>query len=363
MKRVSCLAILFAFIAVFCLIAVDTEASTIAQNSAWNVTRSGATQTLRFVAYGDSIYAGYISATKISRRAGPHNAAEYAAAKWGQNVEVRRRCQSGAVAKGVYDRIVKDRSYMQTTNTRLVTFEMCGNDYLQARSSFKGQTGTCNYSVLTNALSNCRYYTEQAIKYINSNAHSNTQVKIVGNLYYPGYNADNVLTKCNDPVTGQPINCRAKFLPLLVESNWETCNLAHQYGWVCADNFAEYMAADYDSNGDGVIDTETIRYVPGESKSSYTNRIMNAYAAGLLKDSRTTKMISPSASVNYLLSDDTHPTYLGATAGTLFTTPGGNVTVYHSTPGAYPGGKNPSWNLNGHDRMGWRLSIPVPNSP
>ena len=35
------------------------QASTIAQNSAWTVTRPGATQTLRVVAYGDSIFAGY----------------------------------------------------------------------------------------------------------------------------------------------------------------------------------------------------------------------------------------------------------------------------------------------------------------
>ena len=34
----------------------------------------------------------------------------------------------------------------------MVTFEMCGNDGLQARSSFKGQTGTCNYGVLDTAL-------------------------------------------------------------------------------------------------------------------------------------------------------------------------------------------------------------------
>jgi hypothetical protein len=31
----------------------------------------------------------------------------------------------------------------------VVTFEMCGNDGLQARSTFKGQTGTCDYSGMT----------------------------------------------------------------------------------------------------------------------------------------------------------------------------------------------------------------------
>ena len=41
---------------------------------------------------------------------------------------------------------------MQAADTRVVMFEMCGNDFLQARSSFEGQTGTCNYSVLDTAL-------------------------------------------------------------------------------------------------------------------------------------------------------------------------------------------------------------------
>ena len=35
--------------------------------------------------------------------------------------------------------------------TRVVTFEMCGNDGLQARSSFAGQSGTCNYAALDTA--------------------------------------------------------------------------------------------------------------------------------------------------------------------------------------------------------------------
>jgi lysophospholipase L1-like esterase len=338
------------------LLATEAGATTIAQNSAWNVTRSGATQTFRVVAYGDSIYAGYTSATTIARRGAPHVAGEYAAALWGQNIEIRRRCQSGAVASQIYNNRINsatDRAFMQTANTRMVTFEMCGNDYLQARSSFVGQTGTCNYNVLTNAGNNCRTFTELAMQNINTNAHPNAKLKVVSNLYYPGYDADNVNTACNDPVTGAPINRRSRFLPLLLESNWMTCDFADQYGWECADSFAEYMAADFDSNGDGEVDSEAIRYRSGESMDDYIDRILALQST--LRDSNF-KMLTPSTSADYLQGDNTHPTFIGPTAGTLLTTPGGNVAVHFPTAGPYPDGKNPAWDLNGHDRMGWALT-------
>jgi hypothetical protein len=223
--------------------------------------------------------------------------------------------------------------------------------------NFAGQSGTCDYSGLENALANCMYYTELSLAYINANVYPSAKLRLLGNLYYPGFDADNVQTGCVDPYTGENFNRRDKFLPLMAESNWETCNLADQYGWQCADNFAETMAADYDSNGDGIIDNEAIRYISGESKEDYIARIVAAYDAGLLSDANY-KEIGPSATVDYLLSDDTHMTYLGPTgkAGTSGGTPGGNVEVYHATNGAYPDGKNPSWNMNGHDRMGYALA-------
>ena len=73
--------------------------------------------------------------------------AEYLSALWNADIESVRRAKSGAVASDIYNnKIVAERSYMQASSTRVVTFEMCGNDGLQARSSFKSQTGTCNYA-------------------------------------------------------------------------------------------------------------------------------------------------------------------------------------------------------------------------
>jgi hypothetical protein len=341
-------------LAISSMAAGTAGATTVAQNTSWNVVRTGAEDTLRIVAYGDSIKAGYISATTVARRASTHVAAEYGAALWGQNIEIRRRAQSGALAQGIYNRIVSpaDRAFMQTPNTIGVDLAMCGNDYLQGRSSFSGQSGTCNYNVLDNALATCQLWTERAVDYINENANSNVKFKILGNLYYPGYAADNQMTSCSDPTTGAPINRRDRFLPLIAESNWRTCDLAVRKGWVCGDNFAEYMAADYDSNGDGVVDIEFIRYQPGESLDDYMARILYAYEAGLLRDSNF-KSIAPQDTVGYLLSDNTHMTYLGPTGKANAS---GNVAVLHPTDDAYPDGRNPTWNLNGHDRMGYSIA-------
>ena len=132
---------------------------------------------------------------------------------------------------------------------------MCGNDGLQARSSFAGQSGTCNYAPLNTALNNCTNYTQLAMQAINTNAHANTKLKVVSNLYYPGYDADNGLANCTDSATGQRPNKQQVFLPHIAQMNWRACNFAAQYGFACADSFAQYMGADYDSNGDGQIDS------------------------------------------------------------------------------------------------------------
>jgi cysteine-rich repeat protein len=358
-KRIRDLVLLCALVGATVVIAVDAGATTIAQNSSWTVTRPGATQTLRIVAYGDSIFAGYTNATTVCRRAAPLVAGEYCAALTGQNWNIARRCQSGAVASGIYSRINSstDRAFMQDASTRIVTFEMCGNDYLQARSSFKSASGACNYSGLNTAGDNCRNFTQLAMQNINQFAHPNTKLKVVSNLYYPGYDADNAYSACTDPVNGDPaqgnrVHMRTLFLPLLAESNWWTCKYAEDYGFECADSFATYMARDYDSNGDGLIDSDAIRYRKGESLASYKQRILDL--KGTLRDANF-KLVNNTTTFDYIQSDDTHPTFEGPTASTLLTTPGGNVSVQFSTVGPYPDGMNPHWNWNGHDRMGWAL--------
>jgi len=342
----------------------SANANTITQNTSWTITRTGATQTYRVVAYGDSIFAGYNGGLwSVLKRAAPWSDGEYLGKQWNANIVVVRRAKSGAKADDIYNnKIIAERSYMQNTATRVVQFEMCGNDYLQARSAFAGQTGTCNYSVLDSAYAACANYTEKAMQAINLYATTAT-VKVVGNLFYPGFDADNVLTSCNDPGTGQPINKQAKFLPLLAKSNWKTCQLAAQYGFQCTDNFAEYMGADYDSNGDGQVDSDALRYVAGETEASYVTRVSSTLAS-TLRDSNF-HFVNGSTSYDYIQSDNTHPTTYGSqTIGlSIFTGSGSGSGPADFSDAQVVGGKNPAWNQSGHERMGQASStyhVPSP---
>jgi len=136
------------------LLVSGARGNTVTQNTSWTIDRPGTSTTYRVTAYGDSIYAGYYgSISRVAKRAAPWADGEYLSQLWNADIQVIRRAKSGAVASDIYNnKIVAERSYMQTTNTRVVSFEMCGNDGLQARSNFSGQSGTCDYSVLDTAL-------------------------------------------------------------------------------------------------------------------------------------------------------------------------------------------------------------------
>jgi lysophospholipase L1-like esterase len=347
---------------VLVLITSSASANTINQNTSWKVTRSGATQTYRVVAYGDSIYAGYYGQLwSVARRAGPMVDGEYLSKSWGANIEIVRRTKSGAKADDIYhNKIVGERSYMQNTSTRVVMFEMCGNDFLQARSSFSGQTGTCSYAPLDTALASCSMYMDKAMSAINAYAPT-AKLKVIANIYYPGYDADNVATSCKDATTGQPVNKQTKFLPYLAHSNWRACNLAAKYGFACADAFAEFMAAEYDSNGDGLVDTDGLRYVAGETEDAYVQRVTVTNRA-TIRDANF-HFVNASTSFDYIQSDNTHPTYSGGTIGlNIFTSTGsGSGAPDYDTQ--IVGGKNPIWNRYGHEKLGWCSSIYHPATP
>ena len=336
-------------------------ATTLNQNVSWTIDRSGTSTKYRVVAYGDSIYAGYNgSVTSAARYAAPTVNAEYLSAQWGTDTESVRRTKSGAVASDVYNnKIVAERSYMQASNTRVVTFEMCGNDGLQARSSFKSQTGTCSYSGLAAAESNCKTYVTAAMDYINANAYPGVKLKVISNLHYPGYATDNVQSSCRDATTGATVKMQDKFLPALARMNYMMCDVARQKGFLCADSFAQYMGADYDANGDGQVDAVALRYIPGETEASYVTRITSTLRA-TIRDANT-KFVSAGSSYDYIQSDDTHPTYNGSTVSSGLW--GGSTGSGAARFTTISGGKNPIWNQFGHERIGWAVSTFNPATP
>jgi hypothetical protein len=141
--------------------------------------------------------------------------------------------------------------------------------------------------------------------------------------------------------------------------NYWMCDFARQKGFLCADNFAQYMGADYDRNHDGAVDSDALRYVAGESEASYVNRITTTLRS-TIRDSNA-HLVSRKASYDYIQSDDTHPTYTGGTvtSGVFGSTIGSGPARYTS----FTGGKNPIWNQYGHERMGWAVSIGTPPAP
>jgi lysophospholipase L1-like esterase len=336
-------------------------ANTLTQNVSWQIERAGTATKYRLVAYGDSIYAGYNGSTIYAAKwASPTVDAEYISALWNVDIESIRRTKSGALASDIYNnKIVAERSYMQASSTRVVTFEMCGNDGLQARSDFKGQSGTCNYTRMDAAVGSCKTYVAAAMDFINANAYAGTRLKIVSNLYYPGFAADNVQSSCKDAATGSSVNLQNKFLPRVAKMNYWMCEYARQKGFQCADNFAQYMGGDYDSNGDGQVDSDALRYVVGESEAAYVTRITSTLRS-TIRDANS-HFVSSSSSYDYIQSDDTHPTYTGGTvlAGLLGGTSGSGSARYTSNTN----GKNPIWNHYGHERTGWALSTFTPPTP
>ena len=119
------------------------------------------------------------------------------------------------------------------------------------------------------------------------------------------------------------------------------------------------MGADYDSNADGQVDSDALRYVAGDSESGYVTRITSTLRS-TLRDANT-KFVTTTSSYDYIQSDDVHPTYTGGTvsAGLFGGTTGSGAARYSS----FTNGKSPIWNQYGHERMGWGLSTYNPPSP
>jgi lysophospholipase L1-like esterase len=339
-------------------------ASTVAQNVAWTIDRPGTDAKVRIVAYGDSIFAGYYgSISRVADWSAPSVDGDYLSGLWKSDVEVIRRTKSGAKAKDIYNnKIVDDRKWMQDASTRVVTFEMCGNDGLQARSHFAGQDGTCSYAKLDQALADCTTYQELAMTYINANASPNVVRKVVANLYYPGYDADDRDAACTDSGTGLAPNLQDVFLPYLLRMNWRACDFADRHGFACADSFAFFMGADYDADGDGRKDSRSLRWRRGESEDAYVQRLA-VTRRGTIRDANA-HFFRATSSYDFLQSDDTHPTYTGGTVSLgLLGGNGSGSSAPRFGDKAYERRKTRLWKQFGHERMGWAMAVFNPATP
>ena len=310
--------------------------------------------------FGDSIYAGYdksLSLSSVARRADPYVVGDYLATQWNANLEVVRLTESGATASQILNDEVNGygASYL-TAATRVVMLDSCGNDFLQARTSINGQTGSCNFGGLDTAIANCISSTKASLAQINSlisgvsGLRGKTVSRLLMNLYYPGFASDNTNLQCT--VSGVTPNRQSVYLDRLGQANFQLCGAAEAAGWKCVDDFSHYMAADYDTNNDGIVDQVNIAYRgQSEGEAAYRSRI-NGYRTTIIHDSKTKGAVNSTGhfSADYLLNnDDTHPTYTG---GTIGATTGAPSSVSHAQD--FTTLPNQYWNVYGHERGGWQ---------
>jgi lysophospholipase L1-like esterase len=261
-----------------------------------------ATTTRVNAAFGDSIAAGFCGifcrldsySVSYGRRVADARDA---------TVSYRGRAQSGDLMSSVANKIGNNLTDLRAADT--ITLEGCGNDFLNARSSFRNQSNCTSETVLATALDTCRSNFIRALNTIASNRKAGSQV-LVMSLYYPGMNPDKSAI-CNG---GTDFDV---FVDYIVEANWTMCNEAWARGFQCVDGLAAFNAADVDTalDADSTPDNDQIRInraTDADNFPAYYNRVLASKA--VLTDANT-KRTGTSTVVDYLQSDDTHPTAAG----------------------------------------------------
>ena len=120
------------------------------------------------------------------------------------------------------------------------------------------------------------------------------------------------------------------------------------------------MGADYDSNGDGQVDSDALKYVAGETEASYVTRITVDAAVDAARRQHALRVLDQQLRLHPV---GRHPPDLHRRHRH-----GRPVRRHHrhrarrATP-SFTGGKNPIWNSYGHERMGWALSMFNPATP
>lgn len=252
--------------------------------------------------FGDSIAAGYCGLFCRNDSLTVRYALRVANAR-DARVDYRGRAVSGEVMSEIVSEISANLADLRAAD--YVTLEGCGNDFLDARDTYRSSSTCTNESPLANALSTCKTQMVRALDLIAANRKAGSTVQVMA-LYYPGVNADKSKT-CNG------MSHFDIFLDYITEANWFTCNEAWKRGFKCTDGLATFNAADVDTtlDADTAVDAAQIRIsqsVDANNFAGYYSRVWNNRA--VITDANT-KRVSATSVVDYLISDDTHPTNLG----------------------------------------------------
>jgi lysophospholipase L1-like esterase len=252
--------------------------------------------------FGDSIAAGYCGIFCRNDSLTVRYARHVANAR-DARVSYRGKAVSGEVMSQIAGRVETNLTDLRAAD--YVTIEGCGNDFLDARSTFRSSSNCTNESPLANALATCKTQMLRALDKIALERKAGSMVQVMA-LYYPGVNSDKSRS-CNG------MSHFDIFLDYITEANWFTCNEAWKRGFKCTDGIAAFNAADVDTalDADTAVDAAQIRInqaTDANNVAGYYSRVFDNKA--VITDANT-KRVSASSTVDYLLSDDTHPTNAG----------------------------------------------------
>jgi lysophospholipase L1-like esterase len=253
-------------------------------------------------AFGDSIVAGYCGLFCRIDSYGVYYAQGVANGLDAQ-IDYRGRGQSGEIMSQIATRISNNLTDLRAAD--YVTLEGCGNDFLNARSSYRSQSNCSDETVLASALDACRTNMVKALDTIAANKKASAKV-LVMSLYYPGL-ADDRSRTCNGTSHFDI------FLDYLLEADWTMCNEAWKRGFSCVDGLAAFNAADVDTtlDTDSLVDSTQIRINQATDIDNFATYYDRVQPERVILTDANTKRTGSSTTVDYLQDDNTHPTAAG----------------------------------------------------
>jgi lysophospholipase L1-like esterase len=278
------------------------EAAAADQSKTLNPSDGTYTVTRVQTTFGDSIAAGYCGLFCRNDSLTVRYAQRVANAR-DARVDYRGHAVSGEIMSEIVADISANLTDLRAAD--YVTLEGCGNDFLDARSTYRGQSSCTDESPLANALTTCKTQVVRALDLIAANRKAGSLVQIMA-LYYPGLASDRSRS-CNG------MSHFDIFLDYISEANWFTCNEAWKRGFKCMDGIAAFNAADVDTalDADTAVDAAQIRIDQATDANNFAGYHSRVYDNRAVLTDANTKRISATTTADYLLSDDTHPTVAG----------------------------------------------------
>jgi lysophospholipase L1-like esterase len=253
-------------------------------------------------AFGDSIAAGYCGIFCRLDSYAVYYGRKVADAK-DATVSYRGHAQSGDVMSQIANRVANNLTDLRAAD--YVTIGGCGNDFLNARSTYRGQSDCTNETVLATALDTCRTNLVRALNTIAANRKAGSTVVVMAN-YYPGLATDR----------GRACGAGTHFdvfIDYILEANWTACNEAWARGFKCIDGLAAFNAADVDTaaDADATPDIDQVRLNQASDANNFPGYYNRVFAEKAVLIDANTKRTSSTTTVDYLQSDDVHPTAAG----------------------------------------------------